>query len=59
MDRTYAWANSESRCNQAREKMGDPPTDGLLGGDVLSAYAARIDYLGPRLYLRPPGPIGF
>ena len=38
--------------NRWLEMTGDPPIDGVLGGDVLTAYAARIDYPALRLYLR-------
>jgi len=31
----------------------DPPVDGVLGGDVLTACSAWIDYPGRRLFLRP------
>jgi hypothetical protein len=38
--------------NQWLELRGDPPVDGVLGGDVLTAHAAKIDYPTLRLYLR-------
>jgi hypothetical protein len=41
-----------SALNEHLALYGDPLVDGVLGGDILSAYSARIDYPGRRLYLR-------
>jgi hypothetical protein len=38
--------------NSILEQYRDPPCDGVLGGDILTAYAARIDYSVLRLFLR-------
>jgi hypothetical protein len=38
--------------NNSLGSVGDPPVDGLLGGNVLTAYSARIDYETLRLFLR-------
>jgi hypothetical protein len=38
--------------NSILEQYHDPPCDGVLGGDILTAYAARIDYRVLRLFLR-------
>jgi hypothetical protein len=38
--------------NRALSAVGDPQVDGLLGGDVLTAVGALIDYADGRLYVR-------
>jgi predicted aspartyl protease len=44
-----------SHINQARQRRGDGPIDGMLGSDLLAARAAVLDYGGLTLYLRDVG----
>jgi predicted aspartyl protease len=44
-----------SHINEARQRRGDQPIDGVLGSDILAARAAVIDYGSLSLYLREAG----
>jgi len=44
-----------SHVNNARQRRGDRPFDGLLGSDLLVTRAAVLDYGGLTLYLREAG----
>jgi predicted aspartyl protease len=41
-----------SHVNEVRQKRGDRPVDGLLGSDILTIRAAKLDYGSLTLYLR-------
>jgi hypothetical protein len=52
--RLVIWSHDESEFNSILKQYGDSPVDGILGGDVLEAHAAVIDYTNRRLFLKMP-----
>jgi hypothetical protein len=54
--RLVIWSHDVSDINTILKRYGDSPVDGVLGGDVLEAHAAVIDYTNRRLFLKPTTP---